>query len=255
MAFMIVFTLVCSQLSLTSVEAKTIKITYKANGGTFKSGKKQVAVSRKSLKRGKAPTAKRSGYSLWGWYTKKSGGRKVSYKTKLKKSVKLYAHWVKKYKINKEYTTLISKTFLTLDELEKAIGPFQFIKDWDKYDHTATIKNSNGDIFEIKNNYAFEKPYEFNYIKTRAKNILNIKKDTSLEKFAKKMGLNLEYIYDDEDEERILTFKKGECKFRIAAHWIIANQENADFNIYWNVKYTKKKIVKPSSTVKLELKW
>ena len=49
---------------------------------------------------GKLPKAKRTGYAFKGWYTKKSGGKTVSKKTKLKKNVTYYAHWkANKYSI------------------------------------------------------------------------------------------------------------------------------------------------------------
>ena len=42
------------------------------------------------------PTASKTYYTLAGWYTKKSGGTKVTTSTKFAKATKLYAHWAKK---------------------------------------------------------------------------------------------------------------------------------------------------------------
>ena len=42
------------------------------------------------------PTASKEYYTLAGWYTKKSGGTKVTASTKFAKGTKLYAHWAKK---------------------------------------------------------------------------------------------------------------------------------------------------------------
>jgi hypothetical protein len=42
------------------------------------------------------PTASKEYYTLAGWYTKKSGGTKVTTSTKFTKATKLYAHWAKK---------------------------------------------------------------------------------------------------------------------------------------------------------------
>ncbi len=85
-----------------SVQAATkkVKVIYKANGGKFTAAKyasksKVVKKVRKGKKRGTAPKIKRTGYILKGWYTKKSGGKKVTAKTKIKKKTTLYAQWKK----------------------------------------------------------------------------------------------------------------------------------------------------------------
>ena len=52
------------------------------------------------------PKATRKGYKFKGWYTKKSGGTKVTINTKVKKrSVTFYAHWTAK-----KYTIKIKKS-------------------------------------------------------------------------------------------------------------------------------------------------
>ena len=251
-AFIILFSLICAPLCLTNVEAKTVKVTYKANGGIFKNKKKQKKVTCKKHKRGKAPTVKRSGYAFLGWYTKKKGGKKVSYITKIEKSVKVYAHWVKKYKINTNYTNLLSKTFLTLDDLEKCVGSFQYIQKWDEFEDTAIIKNKNGDIFKVKYNYSFDEPYEFVYIETEIKNILNIKKSTSAKRFIQKMGLKHENN-NGYKTDHILIVLKGNCYFRISGTSIFAKQEHVPFDIGWTIEMPKSNKIKPSSIVKLEL--
>lgn len=78
------------------VEASSkIKVSFNANGG--KVAKKSKTVKYKK-KYGKLPAPTKSGYKFVGWYTKKSGGKKVTAKTKVKTSSKhkLYAHWKKK---------------------------------------------------------------------------------------------------------------------------------------------------------------
>ena len=55
---------------------------------------------------GTLPKAERGGYRFQGWYTKKSGGKKVSERTKVSslKKKTLYAHWkLRKYRIRYEY--------------------------------------------------------------------------------------------------------------------------------------------------------
>lgn len=81
----------------------TMVVKFNANGGTisglaWKPVKKGHAVG--SLKK-----PSRSGYAFAGWYTKKSGGTKVSSKTKVGKNVTYYAHW----KANK-YTVTLKKS-------------------------------------------------------------------------------------------------------------------------------------------------
>lgn len=79
---------------------KSYKVSFDKNGGDSisKTGKK---VTNGKLY-GTLPTAKRKGYTFKGWYTKKSGGTKVTDKTlvNLKGNQTLYARWSKtKYKI------------------------------------------------------------------------------------------------------------------------------------------------------------
>ncbi len=100
-AFMIatVFALpVINEDYAVSAATKKVKVIYKANGGKFTvtkyaSKSKIVKKVRKGKKRGTAPKIKRAGYTLKGWYTKKSGGKKVTAKTKIKKRTVLYAQW------------------------------------------------------------------------------------------------------------------------------------------------------------------
>lgn len=98
-----------------------VKVTYIANGG--KAGAKSKTVTYKKAY-GKLTTAKRKGYIFKGWYTKRSGGSKVTSKTKVKKKgmIKLYAHW-QKVKVSKvsKITVKASKKKVTL-KLKKVTG-------------------------------------------------------------------------------------------------------------------------------------
>ncbi|MCL2115302.1 MAG: InlB B-repeat-containing protein [Methanobrevibacter sp.] len=68
------------------------KITWNANGGKIGNKKTTVTTVKKGNKINKlATTPKRSGYTFKGWYTKKTGGKKISVNTKPSKSVTLYA--------------------------------------------------------------------------------------------------------------------------------------------------------------------
>ena len=77
-------------------KAITYKITWNANSGRI--GAKMTVTSnvKKGTKIKKLPTKpKRNGYTFQGWYTKKTGGKKISVNIKPTKSTTLYAHWKK----------------------------------------------------------------------------------------------------------------------------------------------------------------
>ena len=58
-----------------TVTVSAYVLTFDANGGSFSITSRDVAYGDKY---GKLPTATRSGYSLLGWYTEKSGGKHVT---------------------------------------------------------------------------------------------------------------------------------------------------------------------------------
>jgi len=89
---------------VVNAAAKKVKVTFKANGGKFTAKKyaKKKAYSKKikkDKKIGKLPKVKRTDYKFKGWYTKKSGGKKVTKSTKIKKKTTLYARWEKKEQV------------------------------------------------------------------------------------------------------------------------------------------------------------
>jgi uncharacterized repeat protein (TIGR02543 family) len=95
-------TVVTGDMTVYAQWAAAWTVKFNANGGT-------VATAKKLVKKGKAigtlPKPARSGYTFKGWYTKKSGGSKVTTKTKVKKNVTYYAHWtVKKYTVKLKKT-------------------------------------------------------------------------------------------------------------------------------------------------------
>ena len=79
--------------------ASKVKVTFNANGGKIDKAAKKVVNMTKGKKIGKKlPAASkmiRSGYTFKGWYTKKSGGKKITKNTKIKKKATYYAHWKK----------------------------------------------------------------------------------------------------------------------------------------------------------------
>ena len=69
-----------------------ITITFNSNGGTPENKKK---AHKKNKIIGTLPTVTKERYIFKGWYTKKSGGKKITTSTKLSSNTTLYAHWSK----------------------------------------------------------------------------------------------------------------------------------------------------------------
>ena len=103
--FTIIFVTVLSLTFILTTQvnaAKKVTLTYYAGKGYFKSESNQsrhkiLIKNRIYKKRGYAPAIRREGYVFNGWYTQKKGGIKYTSSKKITKSIKLYAHWVKKY--------------------------------------------------------------------------------------------------------------------------------------------------------------
>jgi len=74
--------------------AKTLTITWNYNGGKIGKDTKTATTVKAGTKIGKLPkTPIYTGYTFKGWYTKKTGGTKVTIYTKPIKNVTYYAHW------------------------------------------------------------------------------------------------------------------------------------------------------------------
>ena len=85
------------------------KITYHGNGGKFGNEMYKTVIKKKGEILGTLPTPQRSGYEFLGWYTKKTGGSKVSNHYKVGKNTTLYARWQKKLGKTKVTVTADSK--------------------------------------------------------------------------------------------------------------------------------------------------
>ena len=78
------------------VNAAKMKVTWNGNGGKIGTAKTVITNHNKGAKIGKLPkTPKKTGYMFNGWYTKKTGGTKVTTSTKVKTKVTYYAQWKK----------------------------------------------------------------------------------------------------------------------------------------------------------------
>ncbi|MCI8992728.1 MAG: hypothetical protein HFG80_08435 [Eubacterium sp.] len=75
----------------------SLKVTYNVNGGSKLSSKQKTKQVTYGSKYGTLAMPKRKGYTFSGWYTKKSGGSKITKNStvKITKATTLYAHWKK----------------------------------------------------------------------------------------------------------------------------------------------------------------
>jgi len=94
----LMLTTVMSTVTAVDAASKKVKVTWDANGGKIGTVKVATTTVTKDTKIGKlAKTPKKTGYVFKGWYTKKSGGTKITTAIKVKKKVTYYAQWTKAY--------------------------------------------------------------------------------------------------------------------------------------------------------------
>ena len=152
------------------IEAKykvaKVKVTWNANGGKIGTKKIMSTSVKKGAKLSKLATAKRSGYTFKGWYTKKIGGKKISKNTKVTKGVTFYGQWKKKSAANIDskllggtwewvdvryvygmYGSLVDSYIVNTQYVFKSDGKFSFFRiTSDSYNLTGNYKVSNGKI-------------------------------------------------------------------------------------------------------------
>ena len=94
-----------SNSSTETSSKKTYTVKFNAKGGTVSTSSKKVT---SSAKYGTLPKPARTGYSFGGWYTKKSGGSKISAAStvKITATQTLYAKWYRKGKVTTKSTAL-----------------------------------------------------------------------------------------------------------------------------------------------------
>jgi len=94
-------TIVLGLVQAVDAAPKKVKVTWNANGGKIGATKTTVTSVKKGAKIGKLPkTPTKVGYTFKGWYTKKTGGTKITKTSKVKKKVTYYAQWKKNTNIN-----------------------------------------------------------------------------------------------------------------------------------------------------------
>lgn len=74
---------------------KTYKVVFDANGGRIGERKIEVRKVKFNASLGTLAKPARKGFAFLGWHSSKTGGTKVSRKTKIRKSARLYAHWTR----------------------------------------------------------------------------------------------------------------------------------------------------------------
>ena len=90
-------TVVLGSVQAVDAAPKKVKVTWNANGGKIGTAKTKVTTVKKNAKVGKLfKEPKRTGYTFKGWYTKKSGGKKITTVTKVTKKITYHAQWKKK---------------------------------------------------------------------------------------------------------------------------------------------------------------
>ena len=253
--FTIIFVTVLSLTFILTTQvnaAKKVTLTYYAGKGYFKSESNQsrhkiLIKNRIYKKRGYAPAIRREGYVFNGWYTQKKGGIKYTSSKKITKSIKLYAHWVKKYKVNTTYFVPIGMKCNSLSDYEPYWGNLKIIKmKKGSFYYNYTLSNEKDDYFYIgtRDNALSINPssYKCFYadMNCKLKNIINIRKATNLKTFLKKLDIK-RYNYDS--SYRYLEFVYGSTRYP---------EETTDTDIVWQITLNSKVQVTPDTIVSFE---
>mgnify|MGYP002609348744 CR=1 FL=1 len=239
---------------VTKVNAsKKVTLTYHSGKGYFKSslnrGKSKISIRNKlNKKRGYAPAIRRDGYAFVGWYTKKNGGTKYSSKKIITSSKNLYAHWLKKYKLNTNYFVPLGTTYSSLSDYEPYWGNLKIVKKKiGNYTCSYTLTNSYGDSFSISGlvkaidddgDYVYD--YSCSGIDCKLKNLVNIIKTISVKKFLKKLGVKSYNFYPSDN---YVDFVYGSTRF---------SDETYDTDIVWQINLNSKNQVSPDTIVSFD---
>ena len=227
---------------------------------TFDAGKGKTSKSKKKINfnknYGKLPKASRKGYTFKGWYTKKSGGSKVSLKSKYKltKNRTLYARWkAKKIKIkfnaNKGKVSKRSKSVTFDKKFGKMPKPkrkgYKF-KGWHSKKSGGTKLTKTSKVKYAKNKTLYAKwakisTLSFNYNKgkkgkTKSKKIVYSEKYGSLPS-AKRAGYSFRGWF---------TKKSG--GFQITSATVVKAKKNQTIYARWESTMDIKKIFAPEGS-------
>ena len=114
------------------------KVKFNANGGTASKTSVNVA---EGAAIGSLPTAKKSGMFFLGWYTAKTGGTKVTTKTKITAGKTFYAHWTKA-EIGDTKVTVKNCTWNGKARKPEVTVTLKGVKLSNKTDYTVTYSNN-----------------------------------------------------------------------------------------------------------------
>ena len=257
----IIFTIILSLTFIPTFQtnaASKVNITYYAGKGHFKAkpnrSKNKITIKNKlNKKRGYSPAIRRDGYTFDGWYTKKKGGKKYSASTIIKKKLKLYPHWVKRYKINTNYFVPMGLSFDDLVDFQKYYGSMTVLKENIKkniFPGVVKCKTASEDILNFlvmeSSDEDKDKPFSYSiqYANCKLKNVINIKKTTSMNVFLKKLGVK-QYNYNSKKHTIDFICGKCYCKFD--------NDDDAEYeDIWWTIKMNDKNQLTPDTIVNFQ---
>jgi uncharacterized repeat protein (TIGR02543 family) len=196
-------------------------LTFDANGGSVSPRSLKV---KNGSKWGTLPTPTRSGYEFVGWYTKKSGGTKITSSTKASKNLTVYAHWkqnAKKFKLTgvvKDAATGKPLSKVTIKARSGKNNKTGFV-----IDQTKSDSNGKYSLNLEKGKYTIaieKKDYTTNYFN------INLEKDTK--------------------KDPVITTKLASTQYRVVLTWgkapadldaHLTGPNGSDrFHIYWKNK-------------------
>lgn len=149
-------------------KAEPIKLVLNGNGGKIGKAKTKTMTVAYDEVYGKLPSPKRKGYKFKGWYTKKSGGKKVTEKSYCMETGKhtLYARWTKVKTAKASIKKLTPKTKALVVQWKKVKGANGYEVSYStskkftkKTTKTKTIKNNKTLKLTIKKLKAKKKYY------------------------------------------------------------------------------------------------
>ena len=170
------------------------------------------------------------------------------------KKQKLYPHWIKKYKINTNYFVPMGLSFDNLDEFQKYYGSMTVLKKNIKkhvFPGIVKCKTSSEDILNFfvmdSSGEDKDKPFSYSiqYANCKLKNVINIKKTTSMDVFLKKLGVNQ---YNFNSKKHTIDFICGKC------YCNFHNDDDAEYeDIWWTIKMNDKNQLTPDTVVNFDL--
>ena len=180
-------------------------------------------------------------YQKKWWY-------KVFFQKIITSSKNLYAHWLKKYKLNTNYFVPLGTTYSSLSDYEPYWGNLKIVKKKiGNYTCSYTLTNSYGDSFSISGlvkaidddgDYVYD--YSCSGIDCKLKNLVNIRKTISVKKFLKKLGVKSYNFYPSDN---YVDFVYGSTRF---------SDETYDTDIVWQINLNSKNQVSPDTIVSFD---